>query len=302
MKFGKLMQSRAEELSSCGLGEHFLRYKALKKQLKQIQKSEPATDDKDIEHAFQSLEHASSTLETGTEPAYSQQQSVIEGLTPGELSFIETLKEDLQQFNEFFIEKEEECIIRTQALEEQLLKADKSDVALLGRLRSAFVDLHGEMVLLLHWSLLNYAGVVKILKKHDKQSGVVLRAPFLETVLQQPFYSTDKITGLVKDVEQHLSAFLLEEQEAERITDSETASPSGKSRSVGEMGLLKRTQAALDMWREMGNKASTPSTVVRTKVAKKGNDDRPSTLSKAPEESLSDTSPVTAVAAVVVAK
>ncbi len=31
-------------------------------------------DDKEIEHAFQSLEHASSNLETGTEPAYSQQQ------------------------------------------------------------------------------------------------------------------------------------------------------------------------------------------------------------------------------------
>lgn len=26
----------------------------------------------------------------------------------------------------------------------------------------------GEMVLLLHWSLLNYAAVVKILKKHGK--------------------------------------------------------------------------------------------------------------------------------------
>jgi hypothetical protein len=39
MKFGKLLQSRAEELRSNGVGEHFLRYKALKKQLKQIQKS-----------------------------------------------------------------------------------------------------------------------------------------------------------------------------------------------------------------------------------------------------------------------
>ncbi len=27
----------------------------------------------------------------------------------------------------------------------------------------------GEMVLLLHWSLLNYAGVVKILKKHGER-------------------------------------------------------------------------------------------------------------------------------------
>jgi SPX domain protein involved in polyphosphate accumulation len=43
----------------------------------------------------------------------------------------------------------------------------------------------GEMVLLLHWSLLNYAAVVKILKKHDKRSGLLLRAPYLANVLQQ---------------------------------------------------------------------------------------------------------------------
>lgn len=41
------------------------------------------------------------------------------------------------------------------------------------------------MVLLLHWSLLNYAAVVKILKKHDKRSGLLLRAPYLANVLQQ---------------------------------------------------------------------------------------------------------------------
>ncbi len=52
------------------------------------------------------------------------------------------------------------------------------------------------------------------------------------------------------------------------------------------------------MWKEMGDKASTPSTVVRTKVAKTGDDDRPSALSKAPEESLLDTPPATAAAAV----
>ena len=40
MKFGKLLQSRAEELKSTGLTEHFLRYKALKKTLKQISKED----------------------------------------------------------------------------------------------------------------------------------------------------------------------------------------------------------------------------------------------------------------------
>ena len=52
------------------------------------------------------------------------------------------LSQDLQQFNDFFIEKEEECIIRTQVLEEQLANAQPGTN--MGKLRSAFVDLHGE--------------------------------------------------------------------------------------------------------------------------------------------------------------
>ena len=67
--------------------------------------------------------------------------------------------------------------------------------------------------------------------------------------------------------------------------------------------LNRRTQAALDMWREMGDKASTPSTVVRTtKAAKKGADDRPSALSEASEESLAKAAAAPAAAATVAAK
>jgi len=39
--------------------------------------------------------------------------------------------------------------------------------------------------MLMHWSLLNYAAVAKILKKHDKRTGLLLRAPCLTNVLQQ---------------------------------------------------------------------------------------------------------------------
>lgn len=54
------------------------------------------------------------------------------------------LSQDLQHFNDFFIEKEEECIIRTQALEEQLANAQPGTS--MSKLRSAFVDLHGGAV------------------------------------------------------------------------------------------------------------------------------------------------------------
>lgn len=57
------------------------------------------------------------------------------------------------------------------------------------------------------------------------------------------------------------------------------------------------------MWREMGDKASTPSTVVRTKAAKTGEDDRPGAAAKASQETIAATAPAsTAAAAAVAAK
>ncbi|KAE9452202.1 hypothetical protein C3L33_15884, partial [Rhododendron williamsianum] len=57
----------------------------------------------------------------------------------------------------------------------------------------------GEMVLLLNYSALNYTGLVKILKKYDKRSGALIRLPFIQKVLQQPFFTTDILNKLVKD-------------------------------------------------------------------------------------------------------
>ena len=42
MKFGKLLKTRADDMGELGIGEHFLRYKALKKQLKEMQNMDPA--------------------------------------------------------------------------------------------------------------------------------------------------------------------------------------------------------------------------------------------------------------------
>ena len=48
---------------------------------------------------------------------------------------------------------------------------------------------------------LNYTALVKILKKHDKRSSLSLRSPFLVSVLQQPFYSTEVLSQLIGKVE-----------------------------------------------------------------------------------------------------
>ena len=43
----------------------------------------------------------------------------------------------------------------------------------------------GDLVMTMHWSQINYSAIVKILKKHDKRTGVLLRAPYLANVLHQ---------------------------------------------------------------------------------------------------------------------
>ncbi len=63
--------------------------------------------------------------------------------------------------------------------------ADAASLAALQEVKTVLVQFHGEMVLLLHWSLLNYSGFCKILKKHDKHTGLLLRAPYVTSLLQQ---------------------------------------------------------------------------------------------------------------------
>lgn len=51
--------------------------------------------------------------------------------------------QDLDKFNDFFIDKEEDFIIRIQALDDSLEKETGHDVKRLGQLRKAYADLHG---------------------------------------------------------------------------------------------------------------------------------------------------------------
>lgn len=85
----------------------------------------------------------------------------------------------------------------------------------------------GQLVLLFHWSMLNYAALVKILKKHgahtapapatasrrhprrpptqtqraDKRSGMELKAPVLSNALRQPFSTTNVLSSLMAKCE-----------------------------------------------------------------------------------------------------
>jgi SPX domain protein involved in polyphosphate accumulation len=118
-----------------------------------------------------------------------QQQGPSDALTEEETEFVQALSDTLNQLNDIYIEKEETSVIRVERLESELSTATTAEQ--LNELHKQFVDFHGEVLLLVHWSILAYTATVKILKKHHKRTGLLVKAPQLGNLLSQPFCSTE---------------------------------------------------------------------------------------------------------------
>ncbi|PWA55609.1 SPX domain-containing protein [Artemisia annua] len=173
MQFRKVLQRLIDEMLP-EWRDKFLSYKVLKKQLKRIYFS------------------------NGNKR---QKMSVSDESVAKEVDeFVSLCKDETHKFNDFVLEKQEWYIIRIKVLEDNLDAAKDSNDELL-KVGRELVDLHGEIVLLLNYSALNYTGLVKILKKHDKLSGALIRVPFIQQVLNEPFYKTDVLNNLVKKCE-----------------------------------------------------------------------------------------------------
>ncbi|KAL0464620.1 UNVERIFIED_CONTAM: SPX domain-containing protein 3 [Sesamum latifolium] len=180
MKFGKRLKQQIEQ-SLPGWRDNFLSYKELKKLLRRLISS-------------------SSSEYCGRN-------------SKAEAEFVYLLNNEMEKFNAFFMEQEEDFVIRHKELTQRIERVintwgpDGSRPSQLEyreemvKIRKAMVNFHGEMVLLVNYSNINYTGLAKILKKYDKRTGGVLRPPFIQNVLQQPFYTTDLISKLVKECE-----------------------------------------------------------------------------------------------------
>ncbi|KAJ0987896.1 hypothetical protein J5N97_006252 [Dioscorea zingiberensis] len=255
MKFGKSLSNQIEETLP-EWRDKFLSYKELKKRLKRIGGERPLKRPR-----LGDEEDAPFTTEE-------------------EDDFLRLLEAELEKFNLFFVEKEEEYIIRQKELQdivERVAGNDAKDELMM--VRKEIVDFHGEMVLLENYSALNYTGLVKILKKYDKRTGALIRLPFIQKVLQQPFFTTDLIYKLVKECESMLDRlFPISEHSVsgdhgneEGAADEEKQSEKGPSSLVrGEVPELeeieymeslymKSTVAALRVLKEIRSGSSTVS-------------------------------------------
>jgi SPX domain protein involved in polyphosphate accumulation len=140
MKFGKSLSNQIEETLP-EWRDKFLSYKELKKKLKLM---EPRS----VENRPNKRSRSDSNS-VDTDPTV--------GMTKEELDFISLLEDELEKFNSFFVEQEEEYIIRLKELKDQVAKAKNSNEEMIN-IKKEIVDFHGEMVLLMNYSALNYTG------------------------------------------------------------------------------------------------------------------------------------------------
>ncbi|XP_047073630.1 SPX domain-containing protein 1-like [Lolium rigidum] len=264
MKFGKSLSSQIVETLP-EWRDKFLSYKDLKKRLKLI----GAGADGEERQAKRAR-----VSEDGDEAAAAAAE-----MTPEEAEFMRLLGAELDKFNSFFVEKEEEYIIRQKELQDRVARAAGMDSREeLLRVHKEIVDFHGEMVLLENYSALNYTGLVKILKKYDKRTGALIRLPFIQNVLLQPFFTTDLLYQLVKECEAMLDQLLPSNKPSVSNVDGKEDintedKPLNPSSSLGSSGCIpeldeiefmesmymKSTVAALRSLKEIRSKSSTVS-------------------------------------------
>ncbi|KAK4712431.1 hypothetical protein R3W88_006944 [Solanum pinnatisectum] len=225
--------------------------------------------------------------------------------------FVRILNEELHKFNDFYVDKEEEFIIRLQELKERiervkeksgrdgvLTKDSEFSDEVMG-IRKDFVAIHGEMVLLKNYSSLNFAGLVKILKKFDKRTGRLLRLPFTQLALDQPFFTTEPLNRFVRECEENLE--LLFPLEAEVVESDATAEePTGATTSyasnvspalpLGEenVDIYRSTLAAIKAIQGLKKASSTYNPLSFSYIF--GNQDNDSTGAITAENSDSDQS------------
>jgi hypothetical protein len=97
---------------------------------------------------------------------------------------------------------------------------------------------------------LSFVGLAKILKKYDKRTGGLLRLPFIQKVLQQPFFTTDLISKLVKQCESTIDAVFPVEDEEKTREEREAIIVAGE-------GIFRNTVAALQSMQDIRRGSST---------------------------------------------
>ncbi|RZS14029.1 hypothetical protein BHM03_00045683 [Ensete ventricosum] len=185
---------------------------------------------------------------------------------PTDAWFAAVLNEQLKKFNDFFIDKEEDFVIWSQKIKERKCGAFTSDIKFceeMLEIRKDFVTTHGKMVLLKNYSSLNFAGLVKILKKYDKRTGGLLSLPFTQHALHQPFFTTEPLTRLVHECEANIEVLfplepeVIESHQTEKGETYQTYNPQVSSVRADNISVYQSIKAAIQIIQRLQKARST---------------------------------------------
>ncbi|GLD93610.1 hypothetical protein PINS_up002202 [Pythium insidiosum] len=176
MKFGKVLQ-QSMQVSSPAWESFWVDYKLLKKIIKdcaQIQKEEKLD--------------GSNLIKTKIKPNAKEDNDSIR-TSPDEMNFFRTLRSEIKKIGDFFVREQGAYISRVKAIEEQYMQLQSDPrPETKTELMKACVSLYKELLLLENFAVMNFCGISKILKKHDKWTGYATRNKFMRTILmKQPF-------------------------------------------------------------------------------------------------------------------
>ncbi|GLJ40795.1 hypothetical protein SUGI_0843810 [Cryptomeria japonica] len=192
MKFGKWFEFLLQQILS-EWRDHYMSYSFLKKRIKII-------------------EAVKNDLIEG------DSNQKIDFLNKCEVEFINLLNVELDKINKFMEEKRKDCHIRLQALKERIEKVKngytqamvlytdgREEVVLLGK---DLVNLHGELVLLENYSVWNFTGLLKIVKKYNKRIGAFKGEQYIPWEKFQLLSSNQSIFKILNECESIMQCFL----------------------------------------------------------------------------------------------
>lgn len=194
MKFGKQLGRASSTFPDRSYGENLINYKGLKKIIKKI----TAAGNHYLLHHTNNPSNPPSNDSTTTSSSPSSHKSkpplppTSEFYNRYALVFSTTVERELSKINQFYATKI--TSFQTQ------LDSTKNLLPSLQRL-TQLSELCENMNALRRYIVLNYLGVMKIVKKHDKNSKIPVAQHLIPLLYAQPFYYSNTVASLYTEVE-----------------------------------------------------------------------------------------------------
>ena len=182
MKFGKQLTRAADTFPNSSYGAALINYKGLKKKIKKITAATISYNNQLNQYTTNEYSHEDNNISVPAEPNYNEYAT----------QFCNTVERELSKINQFYgiqITKFQSQLHLTKQLN------DSNDKYI------ELSELCESMNALRRYIVLNYLGVMKIVKKHDKNNKIPVAQHLIPLLYAQPFYYSRVVASLYTEVE-----------------------------------------------------------------------------------------------------